>query len=270
MRPALRVRAIPIFADNLAWLIENHAHRTAILVDPADAGACLAAIPADLELVGVLTTHHHADHSGGNAAIAAARAGLPILCGAADAGRVPAATRALRPGEAFELGGVAFTALHTPCHTQGHVCYFVPSTGADSPPLVFTGDTLFSGGCGRFFEGDAAQMRTSLDALLALPSDTRVYCGHEYTQQNLRFCAAVEPGNAAVAARAAECAALRAAGAPTLPSTLAVERATNVFLRTGEAAVRAFAFPQLAEGERAALGDDAVLQALREAKNGFK
>jgi hydroxyacylglutathione hydrolase len=270
MRPALTIRAIPLFADNYSWLIINEAHRCALLVDPADAQACLRALPPELELAGVLTTHHHADHSGGNAEIAAARAGVPIFCGEGEGGRVPAATRALRGGEAFEAGGVPFIALHTPCHTRGHVCYYVPSTGADSPPLVFTGDTLFSGGCGRFFEGDAAQMHASLAALLALPDDTRVFCGHEYTVANLRFCAAVEPGNAAVAARAAECAALRAAGAPTLPSTLAAERATNVFLRTGEAAVRAHLFPALPAGERAALRDVDVLHALREAKNAFK
>lgn len=270
MRPALRVTPIPLFSDNFCWLIENQAHRTAILVDPAEAAPCLSAVPPDLELVGVLTTHHHADHSGGNAAIAGARAGLPILCGDCEEGRVPAATRTLAHGEAFDLGGVSFTALHTPCHTRGHVCYYVPSTGADSPPLVFTGDTLFSGGCGRFFEGDAPQMLASLRALLALPDDTRVYCGHEYTVANLKFCAAVEPGNAAVAARAAECAALRAAGAPTVPSTLAVERATNVFLRTGEAAVRAFTHAALPEAQRAALADAEVLRALREAKNAFR
>jgi hydroxyacylglutathione hydrolase len=270
MRPALRVTPIPLFSDNYAWLICNDAHRTAILVDPADATLCLAAVPAELELVGVLTTHHHADHSGGNAAIAAARVGLPILAGAGEGGRVPSATRELCAGESFELGGVPFTALHTPCHTRGHVCYLVPSLGADSPPLAFTGDTLFSAGCGRFFEGDAAQMLASLGSLLALPADTRVFCGHEYTLANLAFGAAVEPGNAAIAARAAECAALRAAGAPTVPSTLAVERETNVFLRTGEAAVRAHLFPALSAEERAMINDTYVLAALREAKNAFR
>lgn len=271
MLPHILISPIPLFQDNYAWLVSNTAHRTCVLVDPADGAACLAALPADLELVGVLTTHHHRDHSGGNAAIAAARPGLPVLCGAGEEGRVPAATRQLAHGEAFELGGMAFTALHTPCHTRGHVCFFMPPQqggGAGDAPALFSGDTLFGGGCGRFFEGDAAQMQAALGALGALPPATRVFCGHEYTVANLRFGAAVEPGNAAIAARAAACGALRAQGLPTVPSTLAEEAATNVFMRTGEGAVRAFTHPALSLEARGALSGVEVLAKLREAKNG--
>ena len=269
MKPSTTITPIPLFTDNYAWLIRNDAHRTCLIVDPADPAPVAAALPPDLELCGVLTTHHHADHSGGNAALAASRPALPILAGAAEEGRVPAANRFLSPGEAVELGGLRFTALHTPCHTRGHVCYFFPGE-ADEAPALFTGDTLFSGGCGRFFEGDAAGMLAALRSLAALPPATRVFCGHEYTVANLRFGAAVEPGNAALAARAAEAGALRAAGLPTVPSTLAVEAATNVFMRTGEASVRAFTHPTLSAAERGALDDVEVMRALREAKNSFK
>jgi hydroxyacylglutathione hydrolase len=307
MRPSVTVHAVPCFSDNYCWQVRNSAHRTVVLVDAAEAAKCLAALPADLELCGALTTHHHKDHSGGNAELAAARPGLPIAGGALEEGRVPGATLLLAHGQAVELGGMAFTALHTPCHTRGHVCYYLPPE-ADTPPCLFSGDTLFAGGCGRFFEGDAATMLASFATIMQLPPATRLYCGHEYvrgsplpppsspleralahrprprphpvltrlplapsaqTLANLRFGAAVEPQNAALAARAAECAALAAGGLPTLPSTLEIEAATNVFLRTKEASVRAFTHPALSEQQRSALSEAEVLSALREAKNSF-
>ena len=182
MRPAVTVHAVPCFSDNYSWQIRNSAHRTVVLVDAAEAAKCLAALPADLELCGALTTHHHKDHSGGNAELAAARPGLPIAGGALEEGRVPGATLLLAHGQAVELGGMAFTALHTPCHTRGHVCYYLPPE-ADTPPCLFSGDTLFAGGCGRFFEGDAATMLGSFATIMQLPPATRLYCGHEYVRQ---------------------------------------------------------------------------------------
>lgn len=218
--------------------------------------AALAPQPP-LPLVAVLTTHWHADHSGGNAAIAAAHPSAQIIAGAAEEGRVPAVTRAVSDGEALELAGLAVHAIATPCHTRGHVSYYIPAARA-----LFCGDTLFTGGCGRFFEGEAAAMAASLAKLAALPRDTIVYCGHENTVANLHFCASIEPGNAATTARLAEALRLRADGQPTVgATTIADELATNVFMRASEPSVAA-----------AVGGGDAVevLARLRELKNGFK
>ena len=221
--------------------------------DPAPCVAAVAAVPG-ARLVGLLTTHHHADHSGGNAALAAAQPGLAVVGGAAEGGRIPAATVLVSDGDEVELAGLRFSVLHTPCHTRGHVCFHLAAARA-----VFTGDTLFAGGCGRFFEGDAPAMAAALAALAALPAHTRVLCGHEYTVQNLEFCQLVEPHNAATAARLAEARRLRAAGLPTVgATTLADELATNVFMRASEAAVAA------AVGGAGAVD---VLAKLREKKN---
>lgn len=292
---SLRVVAVPTLADNYCWRLENDAHALAVLVDPADASVALASVPAHAELAGVLTTHWHVDHSGGNVEVAAARPGVPVVGGAAEEGRVPAATRLVADGERVELGGFVFTALHTPCHTKGHICYYTDGV-ADADPALFCGeelrrrsrsasdlhspptppapappgDTLFAGGCGRFFEGDAPTMLASFAKLKALPPATRVYAGHEYSVANLRFGAAVEPANRDIAAALAEYEGLRARGLPTLPSSMARELATNVFLRTSEPAVRAFTHPALDGPARAALGDAEVLAVLRERKNAFK
>lgn len=261
---AITISPLPLFKDNYAWIVRNEATtpKQLVLVDPADSAACLAAVRAEAAaggyvFSGVLTTHYHADHSGGNAALAAAIDGLPIIGGAAERGRVPAATRLVTDGEVFDLGGLSFTALHTPCHTAGHVCYHLAAASA-----VFTGDTLFAGGCGRFFEGDAPTMAASLAKLAALPSTTTVLCGHEYTVANLEFCASIEPDNATTAARLSEARRLRAAGLPTVGnSTLADEQATNVFMRAGE--------PAVVRGVGASIGASAieVLSLLRETKN---
>lgn len=271
MPPAIRVVPVPLFTDNYAYLIANDAHRACVLVDAADAPRALAAVPPGLELVGVLTTHHHGDHAGGNAQLAALRPGLEVVGGDAEEGRVPAATRLVRDGELLELGGVSITALHTPFHTRGHTCFLVAS-GDGTPGALFTGDALFGGGCGRFFEGDAPTAAASLAKLAALPPATAVHCGHEYTVANLRFCAAVEPRNAATAARLAAAVAARARGAPTGPSTLGDELATNVFLRCHVAAVRDFTHPGWdgdGRGEAPPTPVD-VLARLREAKNAFR
>jgi hydroxyacylglutathione hydrolase len=267
LMPSLRILPIELFDDNYAWLILNESSRSAILVDAAVAATCVAAVPEGFELVGALTTHHHRDHAGGNADIAALRPGIAIIGGASEEGRIDSATRLVNDGEEFELGGVRFKALHTPCHTKGHVCYFTDAD-ADAAPAVFSGDTLFGAGCGRFFEGEAAEMRASLAKLSALPGDTRVYAGHEYTVANLRFCALVEPLNDATRERARAAAAARADARPTLPSTIAAEAATNVFMRTHVDAVRAFTHPDAAgAAARAALSDVDVLARLRQAKN---
>lgn len=295
MAAAMRVRPIPLFGDNYCWLITNEAHRTALLVDPADQPACAPAVAASgCEVVAVLYTHWHADHAGDADRVADAWRGATIVAGADDAERIGATvSRCVVDGETLELGGLSVRVLHTPCHTRGHTCYLV-SGDAASPPVVFTGDTLFSGGCGKFFEGDATVMAASLAKLAALPSETLVACGHEYTASNLAFAAVVEPASAALAARTAEVAAARAATSPrpTVPVPLATELATNVFLRLREPAVIAFAAGWLSRrtdgggsggGSSGGAGPAAstaaaapsltqveVLSVLRQAKNEFK
>ena len=273
--PSIRISLVPLFEDNYCYLLENVVHQQAVLVDPADPKRALAeAAKSDCELVGVLTTHHHWDHAGGNAEVAKERAGIAIVGGSQEGGRIPAATKLVHDGQRFELGGMQITALHTPCHTRGHVCYVVTGD-PDQSPLVFTGDTLFAGGCGRFFEGDASTMHASLAKLKALDPATRVYCGHEYTVANLKFCAHVEPGNKAIADRLAAAQAARDRGTPTVPSTIRDELATNVFLRTDQPAVWAFTHPVSDSGAGAPPpprppNPVEVLARLREAKNAFK
>lgn len=279
MAPAISVRAIPLFEDNYCWWVRNEAHRCDLLVDPADPAAVLAAIRAEedgVEVVAVLYTHHHWDHAGKAAELAAALPRVPLYIGEADASKVAhalpsAAAEDLKPvadGAVFTIGHMTVQAIHTPCHTRGHTCFLV--TGDPSqPPALFTGDTLFAGGCGRFFEGSAADMGPSLDKLASLPDPaTRVYCGHEYTVSNLTFCAHVEPGNAETRAQLARAVELQAAtpAVPTVPSTLARELATNVFLRTRHPDVISFARSHGAADDSPV----AVLAAVREAKNGFK
>jgi hydroxyacylglutathione hydrolase len=252
------ITPLPLFADNYSYRVMNASGECAV-VDPADAAAVLGAVPSQ-RLVGVLTTHHHADHSGGNLDVAAAVPGVPIIGGAAEDGKVPGATRLVQDGEVVELAGLRFAVLHTPCHTRGHVCYLLDC--GDAPPCLFSGDTLFAAGCGRFFEGTAEIMHGSLARLAALPPETRVFCGHEYTIANLLFCLHVEPDNAATIARMEACKRLLSDGKPTVPSTIREELATNVFMRCSQASVVRWA----------AVGNDpvAVLARLREAKNAFK
>lgn len=257
---AVAITPIPAFRDNYLWLITRG--RRAAVVDPGDAAPVERALAAQgLALTDILVTHHHADHTGGVAALADAH-GARVYAPAREpirAGRV--APQTLREGDAVEILGVRFTVIDVPGHTAGHIAYHAPALQA-----LFCGDTLFGGGCGRLFEGTPAQMLDSLGKLAALPPATRVYCAHEYTLSNLRFARAVEPGNVALQARQQHCEAQRAQGVPTLPSTLAEERATNPFLRTAEPTVRA-----AAERQRPGSGADAVdaFAAIRAWKDGF-
>ena len=228
----LTVEPIPAFKDNYLWLL--HDGRNAAIVDPGDASPVLQAL-ADrgLTLTDILVTHHHGDHVGGVTELV--RRCAPRVYGPARED-IPARGVALGGGDRISALGVEFAVIDVPGHTAGHIAYHAPSLGA-----VFCGDTMFAGGCGRLFEGTPAQMVDSLGKLAALPAATRMYCAHEYTLANLRFARAVEPDNAALAAREARCQALREAGAPTVPSTIGEERATNPFVRCDEPAVRAAA-----------------------------
>lgn len=224
---------LPIFHDNYIWLLAG-AGDQALVVDPGEAGAVEQALAARrLRLCAILVTHHHPDHTGGIAALSAAHA-VPVYGPAAEAARIPGLTHTLHGGEELDLPLGRARVLALPGHTLGHIGYLLDD-------LLFCGDTLFSAGCGRLFEGSPAQMHHSLRTLAALPGPTRVCCTHEYTLANLAFAQQVEPDNAELRAYAAEVQTLRAAGHPSLPSTLARERAVNPFLRTGIATVRAAA-----------------------------
>ncbi|MDE2515507.1 MAG: hydroxyacylglutathione hydrolase [Rhodospirillales bacterium] len=221
---------IPILSDNYAWLLRGSDGAVGI-VDPADAAPVIAALEAtggrcDL----ILLTHHHADHVAGTDAVRA-RFGCKVAGAAADRHRLPALDIALAEGDTVSLGQARAQVMETPGHTRGHISYFF----ADGAVLL-PGDTLFSLGCGKLLEGTAAEMFASLGKFAALPDDTLVCCGHEYTESNARFALTEEPENQALIARAAEAAAQRRAGQPTLPARLGNERAANPFLRARDAA----------------------------------
>lgn len=219
-------------SDNYAVLLHDRATGTTVLVDAPDADLIGAALERNgWRLTDILVTHHHHDHVVGIPALKAA-SGAEVTGPAAEADRIPGIDRTVADGDRLEVGPFAVDVIATPGHTLGHVAFHL---GAER--LLFAGDTLFAMGCGRLFEGTAEQMWASLARLAALPPETRVYCGHEYTLSNARFALTVEPGNAALVERAEAVAALRTSGLPTVPTTIALERATNPFLRAGEPAV---------------------------------
>ena len=248
----MQIIPVPQLADNYAYLVIDPASGQAAVVDCAEAAPVLAeATQRGVRLTAVLATHHHFDHVGGNQDLLKALPQLRVYGSAADAPRIPGITDRVADGDPVHMGQLAGCVIFIPAHTSGHVAYHFPSEHA-----VFTGDTLFAGGCGRLFEGDAAQMKASLARLAALPDDTRVYCGHEYTQRNLEFGLTLEPGNQALVDKLARVRSLRRAQEPTVPSTIAEERATNPFLRTSSpelvAAVRA-QVPGVPPGDEVAL-----------------
>jgi hydroxyacylglutathione hydrolase len=230
--PELQIDPVPAFNDNYLWLA--HRDRRAFVVDPGDADPVEEALAArGFELDAIVVTHHHGDHVGGVERLKRAH-GAKVYGPAGET--IPAIDVPLVEGDRVGLLGIGFDVLAVPGHTRGHIAYHAPSID-----VLFCGDTLFAGGCGRLFEGTPAQMSASLARLARLPDATRVYCAHEYTVANLRFALAVEPDNTALAQRLAECERLRARDVPTVPSTIALERATNPFLRCDEPAVRAVA-----------------------------
>jgi len=246
----MRIVPVPCLKDNFAYLVID-GDRAAV-VDPGEAGPIDAALERErVKLVAIWATHHHWDHVGGVPDLLAKHAGIEVLIGTRDAGKVKSPTRALAEGDEVPFGPTRI--IENPGHTLGAISYCV--AGA-----VFTGDTLFGGGCGRVFEGDAAMMQASLAKLAALPPETRVYFGHEYTKANLQFAAAVEPDNRDVARRLSEL------PATSTPSTIAEERATNPFLRVREPAVIAAARARGATSDEPA----AVFGAIRAWKDGWR
>lgn len=252
----MRVLPVPCLSDNYAYLVAASGSNEAVVVDPSEAAPVLAALARDgLKLVAILNTHHHWDHVGGNEELLAKLGPMPVYAHTSDFGRVPKQTERVEEGVAFEVAGLTFRPLHVPGHTLGAVSYCVEDA-------VFTGDTLFVAGCGRLFEGTPEQMFDSLAGKLAkLPPETRVFCGHEYAYNNLRFAHHAEPENAAVKKKLDAAAAAKERGEPMIPSTIAEELETNPFLRCEEPSLRErFQAPTPA----------GVLGAVRKAKDGFR
>lgn len=226
--------AVPILTDNYAWLLRDEESGCTAIVDPAEVDPVVRAIDAaggKLDLI--LLTHHHGDHIAGTDAIRA-RYGAAVVGAQADAHRLPKLDRTVAEGSEVDLGASTARVIETPGHTIGHIAYFFPDGG-----VLLCGDTLFSLGCGRLLEGTPADMFRSLTRLAALPPETLVCCGHEYTESNARFALHADPGNLDLHAYAERVKQLRAAGQPTLPSRLADELECNPFLRAGDVATLA-------------------------------
>lgn len=226
----IQISALPAFTDNYIWLLQDHATQRRAVVDPGDATPVQAWLDAHpgWVLSDILITHHHHDHVGGVQALK--NATHATVYGPASE-NIPARDVALQDNDRLSVLDWDFDVYAVPGHTLGHIAYYHHG-------LLFCGDTLFAAGCGRLFEGTPAQMHQSLSRLASLPEDTLVYCTHEYTLSNLRFAAAVEPGNPDIAARLEKVSQQRNAGVMTLPSTLALEKLTNPFLRTAETSVK--------------------------------
>jgi len=229
----LEVEQIPVLSDNYVYLVHEPARGVTAVVDPAVAAPVLERLEArGWKLDWILSTHHHADHTGGNLELKK-ETGCRIAGPKKDARRIPGIDVELAEGDRFELGEAEAEIFETPGHTSGHISYWFPQSKA-----LFCADTLFSLGCGRLFEGTPAQMWTSLSKLAQLPDDAIVYCGHEYTLSNARFALSVDPDNPALKKRAEEVERLRAENRPTVPTTLGEERAANPFLRPSDPAIR--------------------------------
>ncbi|OHD01870.1 MAG: hydroxyacylglutathione hydrolase [Sphingomonadales bacterium RIFCSPLOWO2_12_FULL_63_15] len=227
----LEVVRIPVLSDNYVWLLHDPKSQETVVIDPAVAEPVLEAAAARGWTIGqIWNTHWHGDHVGGNAAIKAAT-GCLITGPAAEAEKIATLDRLVGEGDSVRIGDHVATVMAVPAHTAGHIAYYL----ADAQ-MAFVGDTLFAMGCGRLFEGTAAQMFANLQRLADLPEDTAVYCAHEYTLSNGRFALTVEPDNAALVERVAAVEALRARGEATVPTTIRLERATNIFMRARDVA----------------------------------
>lgn len=252
---AAEIELFTCLSDNYGVLMHDPETGATAAIDVPEAAPVLAAAARrGWTISHILVTHHHPDHVQGIAEVKEAT-GARVIANAADAHRIPLVDETVLAGGTARFGGQTADIIDTPGHTVGHIAYHF---GAER--LLFAGDTLFALGCGRLFEGTPAQMWAALQALAALPPETQVYCGHEYTESNARFALTVDPGNAALQARAKAVAELRAAGRPTIPTTIALEKATNPFLRAADPAIAA-------ELGMAGATPLAVFTELRERKN---
>eukprot|EP01119_Soliformovum_irregulare_P016388 TRINITY_DN4725_c0_g1_i1.p1 TRINITY_DN4725_c0_g1~~TRINITY_DN4725_c0_g1_i1.p1 ORF type:complete len:258 (-),score=55.11 TRINITY_DN4725_c0_g1_i1:35-808(-) len=256
----MKVVEVPVLSDNYAYLLIDTNQKVAAAVDPAGPAQVLAAAEKEgVKIVSILTTHHHADHAGGNAKLLEKVPDIPVYGGD---DRITAINSKVKDQDTLKVGDLSVKVHFTPCHTSGHVLY--EATTGSEPGALFTGDTLFIGGCGRFFEGTADQMNHALNEVIAsLPDETRVYCGHEYTEANLKFAVSVEPNNDALNAKYKWAKSQRENSLPTVPSTVGEEKTFNPFMRVNVASIKeALGMPQ---------GDvNSVMQELRDRKNNFK
>lgn len=228
---ALEIIRIPVLSDNYVWLVHEPESGETMAVDPAVAEPVLAEAEArGWTITQIWNTHWHPDHTGGNAAIKEAT-GCTITGPEAERERIPTIDVHVKEGDSVALGAVAAQVLDVPAHTVGHIAFHFPTEQA-----AFVGDTLFAMGCGRLFEGTAEQMYSNMRKLEALGDETRIYCAHEYTQSNGRFALTVEPNNSALVSRMEKVNAMREAGEPTVPTTIALEKATNPFMRAASVA----------------------------------
>jgi hydroxyacylglutathione hydrolase len=241
--PTLEIRQFPCLKDNYGVLIHDPvAGVTAAIDAPEEAAVRDELKRAGLKLTHIFTTHHHADHTAGLAGLKR-ETGCKIYGPEGEAAKIPGIDVKVKEGDSFTFGSFEVHVLETPGHTLGHVTYVIPqaeqtSLSGSKSGAAFVGDTLFSVGCGRVIEGTYAQMWHSLEKLMALPADTLIYCGHEYTQSNVKFALSVEPGNEDLLRRKEEVDRARKEGKPTLPVTLQEEFKTNPFLRVKSAAIR--------------------------------
>lgn len=252
----MRIVHVPVFSDNYAYLLIDEQRNEAAAVDPAVPDRVIDAAKREgVSITAILTTHHHWDHSDGNEKLLSLLPSAPVYGGD---DRIPALTNKVSEGDHFSVGGVNVEVLFTPCHTKGHVLYLAKE-GDDK--ALFTGDTLFIGGCGRFFEGNSSQMLSAFDKIAALPDDTKIFCGHEYTVKNLMFAKTVDPNNEALLKKLEWAKKQREAGQPTIPSTVAEEKTFNPFMRTRE--------PSMAATLGVSGSASDVMAALRQLKDRF-
>lgn len=229
----LNIHLVACLKDNYAYLVHEQETNSVAVVDPSEAAPVLEALAQHkLKLTHILNTHHHFDHTGGNLELKE-KTGAKIVGPRADADRIPGIDLAVGEGDLAAVGNARAKVFDIPAHTKGHIAFWFEAHKA-----VFTGDTMFAMGCGRLFEGTPAQMWNSLSKLAKLPADTRVYCGHEYTQSNGKFALTLEPGNTDLANRMREVERLRSEGKPTIPSTIGLELQTNPFLRPSSPELR--------------------------------
>ncbi len=233
---------LPARTDNYIFVLHNPSDHTAAVIDPADAPPVLQKLKElGATLVTIFNTHHHNDHVGGNRELIAHFPEAEVYGSAQDQGRIPEQRHFLGEGDRVTFADRTAEVLFVPGHTRGHIAYYFPPIEADQPGELFSGDTLFAGGCGRLFEGTAEQMAVSLAKLRKLPDNTRVWCGHEYTLSNLKFAVSVDGENEALRSRLAQITTARQQNQPTIPSMLSVEKATNPFLRWNAPALQAIA-----------------------------
>lgn len=260
LKAGMKVELLPALQDNYMYLLIDKDSGEAAIVDPVEPQKVVAAVKKHgVKLTTVLTTHHHWDHAGGNEDLVKKVPGLKVYGGD---DRIGALTCKVTHKKKFQVGSLNVECLFTPCHTTGHICYFVTKDNSTEAPAVFTGDTLFVGGCGKFFEGSGEEMyRALIDILGSLPHETRVYCGHEYTVNNLKFAQHVEPNNAMIKQKLAWAKEHYKLGNPTIPSTIGEEFSYNPFMRVREKSVQDHA------GTKDAIS---TMDAIRKEKDRFK